>query len=123
MIDRFQSLLAPVVTALCLTSYYRACNIQENQGQQHSAFSVYTITEYADGGDLLSLLQSNHPLGWHIRMRIMKDALAGLQYLHSKSLIHRDLKSSNLLLDRQWRCKIADFGMVSEPALQPSLLS
>lgn len=72
------------------------------------------VTEYCEGGDLLSLILGKVPLSWKFRMRVVKDAFAGLHYLHSKDLIHRDIKSSNLLLDRQWRCKIADFGMVSK---------
>lgn len=32
-------------------------------------------------------------------------------YLHSKKLIHRDLKSDNLLINNEWRCKVADFGI------------
>ena len=36
--------------------------------------------------------------------------------MHEKNLIHRDVKSSNLLLDREWRIKIADFGLAREAA-------
>jgi serine/threonine protein kinase len=33
------------------------------------------------------------------------------QYLHSKKLIHRDLKPQNLLVNNKWVCKVADFGV------------
>ena len=35
----------------------------------------------------------------------------GRDYLHSKKLIHRDLKTDNLLVNEEWICKIADFGI------------
>ena len=37
-----------------------------------------------------------------------------LEYLHSQQLIHRDIKSSNFLLDADWHCKLSDFGMARE---------
>lgn len=37
-----------------------------------------------------------------------------LEYLHSQQLIHRDIKSSNFLLDGDWHCKLSDFGMARE---------
>lgn len=39
------------------------------------------------------------------------DVLKGLQFIHSAGLLHRDLKSPNLLVDRKWTLKIADFGL------------
>ena len=47
-------------------------------------------------------------------MSILTDAARALEFLHSKSLIHRDIKSPNILLDSQHRCKIADFGMARQ---------
>jgi cell division cycle 2-like protein len=41
----------------------------------------------------------------------MKDLLEGLNYLHSRNIIHRDLKTSNLLYSNQGRLKICDFGL------------
>lgn len=47
-------------------------------------------------------------------MTILADAARALEFLHRKSLIHRDIKSPNILLDSQHRCKIADFGMARQ---------
>lgn len=40
-----------------------------------------------------------------------------LEYLHSQQLIHRDIKSSNFLLDGDWHCKLSDFGMAREVSI------
>lgn len=53
-------------------------------------------------------------VGWKLRVSILMDAARALEFLHSKSLIHRDIKSPNILLDSQCRCKIADFGMARQ---------
>lgn len=58
------------------------------------------------GGDLLGLLTSQHELGWKFRLRIATDAASALKYLHRHNLIHRDIKSSNMLLDHNWVCKV-----------------
>ncbi|OEL26606.1 putative receptor-like protein kinase [Dichanthelium oligosanthes] len=53
-------------------------------------------------------------LSWHIRMKIALDTARGLEYLHehcNPPVIHRDLKSSNILLDSDFNAKISDFGL------------
>ncbi|XP_057953199.1 receptor protein kinase TMK1-like [Malania oleifera] len=55
------------------------------------------------------------PLSWKRRLNIALDVARGMEYLHSlarQSFIHRDLKSSNILLDDDYRAKVSDFGLV-----------
>ncbi|RWW83759.1 hypothetical protein BHE74_00007713 [Ensete ventricosum] len=55
------------------------------------------------------------PLSWKKRLNIALDVARGLEYLHTlahQSFIHRDLKSSNILLGDDYRAKISDFGLV-----------
>ncbi|KAM7264348.1 hypothetical protein ACFE04_002031 [Oxalis oulophora] len=55
------------------------------------------------------------PLSWKRRLNIALDVARGMEYLHTlahQSFIHRDLKSSNILLGDDFRAKVADFGLV-----------
>ncbi|KAK8554053.1 hypothetical protein V6N12_031031 [Hibiscus sabdariffa] len=55
------------------------------------------------------------PLSWKRRLNIALDVARGMEYLHTlahRSFIHRDLKSSNILLGDDFRAKVSDFGLV-----------
>ncbi|XAR69823.1 Non-specific serine/threonine protein kinase [Bertholletia excelsa] len=55
------------------------------------------------------------PLSWKRRLNIALDVARGMEYLHNlahQSFIHRDLKSSNILLGDDFRAKVSDFGLV-----------
>ncbi|KAI0495770.1 hypothetical protein KFK09_022073 [Dendrobium nobile] len=56
-------------------------------------------------------------LSWDLRINIALDVARGLEYLHDgaiPSVVHRDIKSSNILLDRTMRARVADFGLSRE---------
>ncbi len=60
---------------------------------------IYIVTEFIPGGDLRSKLKDeNLALSWHLRVRVAIDVAYAMNYLHSKKMIHRDLKSQNLLV-------------------------
>ena len=58
------------------------------------------------------------PLSWLQRVKIAVDAARGLEYLHEKvqpSVVHRDIRSSNVLLFEDLKAKIADFNLFNQP--------
>ncbi|KAL5562974.1 hypothetical protein UlMin_032721 [Ulmus minor] len=76
------------------------------------------VYEYIDNGNLEQWLHGDvgsvSPLTWDIRMRIAIGTAKGLAYLHEglePKVVHRDVKSSNILLDRKWNAKVSDFGL------------
>ncbi|PHT42081.1 putative receptor-like serine/threonine-protein kinase [Capsicum baccatum] len=76
------------------------------------------VYEYIDNGNLEQWLHGDvgsvSPLTWEIRMKIAIGTARGLAYLHEglePKVVHRDVKSSNILLDRKWNPKVSDFGL------------
>ncbi|XP_050219400.1 uncharacterized protein LOC126669865 [Mercurialis annua] len=72
------------------------------------------ITEFLPRGSLFRLLQRNTTkLDWRRRVHMALDIARGMNYLHhfNPPIIHRDLKSSNLLVDKNWTVKVGDFGL------------
>ncbi|XP_071693187.1 probable receptor-like protein kinase At1g80640 [Rutidosis leptorrhynchoides] len=75
------------------------------------------VYELMDNGSLETQLHgpsNGFNLTWHGRMKIALDTARGLEYLHENckpSVIHRDLKSSNILLDSSFNAKLSDFGL------------
>ncbi|PON49795.1 Mitogen-activated protein kinase kinase kinase [Trema orientale] len=72
------------------------------------------VTEFLPRGSLYRLLhRPNNQLDERRRLRMALDAARGMNYLHTCSpmIVHRDLKSPNLLVDKNWVVKVCDFGL------------
>ncbi|KAL5822658.1 hypothetical protein ACOSQ4_020558 [Xanthoceras sorbifolium] len=74
------------------------------------------VYEYMVNGNLQQHLSDKNAiiLSWENRLRIAVDAAQGLEYLHhgcKPSIIHRDIKSTNILLNENFEAKLADFGL------------
>ena len=69
------------------------------------------VMEFMARGSLYDVLKNPEELPWSLRLNMSLDMISGLLYLHTQDIIHRDLKSLNILVDDHMRAKIADFGL------------
>ena len=96
-------------------------NIINFYGYFEEIDSYFLVFEYAQNGSLNDYIQkyksqfnSNQeipPFKEDFVIKIFKDILNGLKYLHNKNILHRDIKPDNILLDENMTAKITDFGI------------
>ncbi|XP_032732876.1 interleukin-1 receptor-associated kinase 4 isoform X3 [Lontra canadensis] len=89
-------------------------NLVELLGFSNDGDDLCLVYVYMPNGSLLdrlSCLDDTPPLPWHMRCKIAQDAANGINFLHENHHIHRDIKSANILLDKDFTAKISDFGL------------
>jgi len=70
-----------------------------------------SVTELMWQGSLYHLLQSERDVSFGMALQFAMDAAEGMRYLHVEGVLHRDLKTLNLLVDDMGRVKVCDFGI------------
>ena len=91
------------------------CKAQDNILNCHEAYDfndkLWIIVELMEGGALTDMILENMgKISEEVCAYIIKQVLQGLNFLHSKSIIHRDIKSDNILFNKDGAIKLADFG-------------
>ncbi|KAM0015098.1 putative protein kinase RLK-Pelle-CrRLK1L-1 family [Helianthus debilis subsp. tardiflorus] len=102
-------------TEIALLSVYKHENIVSLLGFCDEDGKKILVYKYERNGSLDKHL-SRADLTWIQRLQICLDAARGLQYLHDdvephRRILHRDIKSANILLDENWKAKVSDFGL------------
>ncbi|BCS82726.1 putative serine/threonine-protein kinase [Cotonvirus japonicus] len=79
--------------------------------------NICIVTEYMNCGNLKDVINNQSKFPWNRKIRVLHEAAKGIEYLHESKIIHRDIKSSNILVNKNedsmnndWDIKIADFG-------------
>ncbi|KAI4332821.1 hypothetical protein L6164_017698 [Bauhinia variegata] len=103
------------VTEVRVISSLRHRNLVQLIGWCHEKGEFLLVYEYMQNGSLDShLFGKKSPLSWSLRYRITFGLASGLLYLHEEweqCVIHRDIKSSNIMLDSNFNVKLGDFGL------------
>lgn len=107
--ERFAERFAREAQTLARLSHPHIVTIHDF-GQTDGLF--YLVMEYVDGVNLRELLRDGK-IEPAQALAIVPPICDALQYAHEKGIVHRDIKPENLLLDRDGRVKIADFGIAS----------
>ncbi|XP_052783688.1 cAMP-dependent protein kinase catalytic subunit PRKX-like isoform X2 [Mya arenaria] len=80
----------------------------------HDEAFLYMLMEYVPGGEVFSYLRNYGRFSNSMANFFASEIVSALEYLHSRSIVYRDLKPENLLLDRDGHLKITDFGFAKK---------
>lgn len=72
--------------------------------------ALWVAMEFVDGCDLTQAIDVCHPFEEDIIAAVARETLSGLEHLHNKDIIHRDIKSDNIMISSAGKVKITDFG-------------
>ncbi|KAF9970645.1 hypothetical protein BGZ73_006626 [Actinomortierella ambigua] len=102
---------AEIEREINLLKHLQCRHIIQYYGVVRNENDISLITDYAEGGSLMNAIDSGRLTDWNIKKRMAHEIASGLAYIHHENIIHRDLKSDNVLLTRHMEVKLCDFGL------------
>jgi serine/threonine protein kinase/photosystem II stability/assembly factor-like uncharacterized protein len=87
------------------------CIIAVHEAGETVGGMLFFVMELIDGVDVARIIESEGRLPPERVLRICRDVCDALMYAHAQGIVHRDVTPSNIIIDRQGRVKVADFGL------------
>ena len=93
----------PLACSPCICAFFGTLELRHHLG---------IVLEYLDGGSLDRFLQigeskrRHRPIGFGLRVRILREAASGISFLHERGYVHRDVKPANVLLTADHHAKV-----------------
>ncbi|TIB01743.1 hypothetical protein E3P94_01333 [Wallemia ichthyophaga] len=108
---RKKSMLDALEREIELLKVLKHSNIVQYLDSSLDESCLNIFLEYVPGGSVAALLQNYGAFEEELVRNFVKQILTGLNYLHTKGIIHRDIKGANILVDNKGGVKISDFGI------------
>ncbi|KAF0505323.1 Pkinase-domain-containing protein [Gigaspora margarita] len=114
--DRKKSMLDALQREITLLEELQHENIVQYLGSQYEKGTFNIFLEYVPGGSVATMLNNYGPLEEPLIQSFVRQILQGLNYLHEKDIIHRDIKGANILVEDQFMAATS-----ARPSLQGSV--
>jgi serine/threonine protein kinase len=105
---RLDSLISEIRILSVLSHQNIVKYLGHHNDENHKVFNIFL--EYIPGGSIYVLLRKYEKFNETLTSIYTRHILLGLSYLHSKGIVHRDIKGGNILVGNDGVCKLADFG-------------
>eukprot|EP00164_Ancoracysta_twista_P003180 GFYU01004243.1.p1 GENE.GFYU01004243.1~~GFYU01004243.1.p1 ORF type:complete len:1033 (+),score=320.77 GFYU01004243.1:301-3399(+) len=103
-----------IMMEIKLLKNLKAENIVKYYDYCQKGKDLYIIMEYLENGSLQSVVKKFGSLPESVVAIYIEQVLRGLEYLHSEGVIHRDIKGANILITKEGKVKLADFGVATK---------
>ncbi|EIW68706.1 hypothetical protein TREMEDRAFT_32039, partial [Tremella mesenterica DSM 1558] len=109
--ERKQSMVTALQREIVLLKELQHDNIVQYLDSSHDDDFLNIFLEYVPGGSVAALLNNYGAFEEALVRNFCRQILLGLNYLHQRGIIHRDIKGANILVDNKGGIKISDFGI------------
>lgn len=115
--EAFVSRFIKEAKATAALSHPNIVAIQDQGWNEGGAPAVFIVMELVEGNTLRDFLNENAPLSFEQTIQLIIPVLSALSAAHKIGIIHRDIKPENILISKDGRIKVADFGLARNNAV------
>ena len=119
--EAFVSRFIKEAKATAALSHPNIVSIQDQGWNEGGPPAVFLVMELVEGSTLRDYLNENGPIAVEQTFQLINPVLSALAAAHKIGIIHRDIKPENILISRDGRIKVADFGLARNMAMGQTL--